>query len=261
MNRRRRRTAARPGLGRRLGGRWAGGAAIGVIVVVVAWFVFRMWPVTAPTGVRLGRLPGGVHPGDLNVLLITLDTTRADRLGAYGFKAIETPALDRIAREGVLFEHAVAPAPLTLPAHSSLFTSKLPPAHGVRDNGGFFLNERETTMAERLKSRGFRTGGFVGAYVLDHKWGISAGVREILRQLQSLQVSQRLPQQRRATRRRSRGPCARVARQPCARRSFSRGSTFTTRIRPTIRPSRTSPATLIVRTPAKSPSSTPRSAA
>jgi len=175
MKDRSRRTAARPGVGRRFRGRWAGGAAIGVIVVVVAWLVFRMWPVTAPTGVRLGRLPGGVHPGDLNVLLVTLDTTRADRLGAYGFKAIETPALDRIARDGVLFEHAVAPAPLTLPAHSSLFTSKLPPAHGVRDNGGFFLSERETTMAERLKSRGFRTGGFVGAYVLDHKWGIAQG--------------------------------------------------------------------------------------
>ena len=178
MNGRRRRTAARPAVGRRLRGRWAGGAAIAGIVVVVAWVVFRMWPVTGPTGVRLGRLPSGVGPADLNVLLITLDTTRADRLGAYGFKAIETAALDRIAREGVLFEHAVAPAPLTLPAHSSLFTSKLPPAHGVRDNGGFFLNERETTMAERLKSRGFRTGGFVGAYVLDHKWGIAQGFED-----------------------------------------------------------------------------------
>src|SRR6188474_667917 len=175
MKDRRRRTAVQPAVGRRLRGRWAGGAAIAGIVMVVAWLVFRMWPVTAPTGVRLGRLPGGVRPADLNVLLITLDTTRADRLGAYGFKAIETPALDRISREGVLFEHAVAPAPLTLPAHSSLFTSKLPPAHGVRDNGGFFLDERETTMAERLKSRGFRTGGFVGAYVLDHKWGIAQG--------------------------------------------------------------------------------------
>jgi len=146
-----------------------------VVLGLVMWLVLRAWSVTAPTGVRLGRLPSGVRPSDLNVLLVTLDTTRADRLGAYGFAAIETPNLDRIAREGVLFEHAVAPAPLTLPAHSSLFTSKLPPAHGVRDNGGFFLDDRETTMAERLKSRGFRTGGFVGAYVLDHKWGVAQG--------------------------------------------------------------------------------------
>ena len=146
-----------------------------VLLGLGAWSVVRIWPVTAPTGVRLGRLPSGVRPGDLNVLLVTLDTTRADRLGAYGFKAIETPNLDRIAHEGVLFEQAVTPAPLTLPAHSSIFTSKLPPAHGVRDNGGFFLDDRETTMAERLKSRGFRTGGFVGAYVLDHKWGVAQG--------------------------------------------------------------------------------------
>ena len=75
----------------------------------------------------------------------------------------------------MLFEQAVAPAPLTLPAHSSIFTGKFPPAHGVRDNGGFFLDDRETTLAERLRDRGFTTGGFVGAYVLDRKWGIAQG--------------------------------------------------------------------------------------
>ena len=112
---------------------------------------------------------------DLNLLLVTLDTTRADRIHAYGFDGIETPNLDRLAREGVLFEQAVSPAPLTLPAHSSIFTGTFPPAHGVRDNGGFFLDERETTLAERLQARGFTTGGFVGAYVLDHKWGIAQG--------------------------------------------------------------------------------------
>ncbi len=137
--------------------------------------MFASRAITTPSGVRIGHLPSGVRPSDLNLLLVTLDTTRADRLGAYGFTAGETPNLDRIAREGVLFEHAASPAPLTLPAHSSLFTGKLPPAHGVRDNGGFFLDERETTLAERLKGRGFRTGGFVGAYVLDHKWGVAQG--------------------------------------------------------------------------------------
>jgi Sulfatase len=97
---------------------------------------------------------GGLAASELNLLVITLDTTRADRLGAYGGPQGATPELDRIAAEGVLFEHASAPAPLTLPAHASLFTSKYPPA--VRDNGGFFLDERETTLAERLKSAGFR---------------------------------------------------------------------------------------------------------
>ena len=124
---------------------------------------------------RLGRLPGGVKPSDLNLLLITLDTTRADRLGAYGLPNSATPALDRIAREGVLFEHAVAPAPLTLPAHASIFTGKYPPGHAVRDNGGFFLDAREITLAERLKAHGVTTGGFVGAYVLDRTWGIAQG--------------------------------------------------------------------------------------
>jgi arylsulfatase A-like enzyme/Tfp pilus assembly protein PilF len=126
-------------------------------------------------GEPLGHLPLGIRPSDLNLLLVTLDTTRADRIHAYGFDGVETPNLDRLAREGVLFEQAVSPAPLTLPAHSSIFTGMFPPAHGVRDNGGFFLDDSQTTLAERLQSRGFTTGGFVGAYVLDHKWGVAQG--------------------------------------------------------------------------------------
>jgi len=125
------------------------------------------------TDPRLGALPRGVVSGDLNLLLITLDTTRADRLGAYGARA--TPAFDRIARDGVLFRHAITAVPLTLPSHASMFTARYPPAHGVRDNGGFFLDARETTLAERLKAGGFSTGGFVGAYVLDRRWGIAQG--------------------------------------------------------------------------------------
>ena len=146
-------------------------AAAGVFV----WVRYVPRAVISVSGEPLGHLPSGVGPGDLNLLLITLDTTRADRIHAYGFPGIETPALDRLAREGVLFEEAVAPAPLTLPAHSSIFTGAYPPAHGVRDNGGFFLDDKETTLAERLQARGFTTGGFVGAYVLDHKWGIAQG--------------------------------------------------------------------------------------
>ena len=157
--------------------------AIAVVVAVAgaaAYGWLRVVPhaVASPHGDALGRLPRGVRPSDLNLLLITLDTTRADRIHAYGFDGVATPNLDRLAREGVLFEQAVAPAPLTLPAHSSIFTGKFPPAHGVRDNGGFFLDDKETTLAERLQSRGFATGGFVGAYVLDHKWGIAQGFQK-----------------------------------------------------------------------------------
>src|SRR5207237_697438 len=82
--------------------------------------------------------PGAAAPR-LNLLVITLDTMRADALGAYGAADGATPNLDRLARSGVVFDHAIAAAPLTLPAHVSLFTAKYPPRHGVRDNGGFVL--------------------------------------------------------------------------------------------------------------------------
>src|SRR5436190_14102981 len=150
-------------------------AAVVLAAGVLVWFRYVPQTVTSVRGEILGHLPAGVRPSDLNLLLVTLDTTRADRIHAYGFDGIETPNLDRLAREGVLFEQAIASAPLTLPAHSSIFTGKFPPAHGVRDNGGFFLDDKETTLAERLQPRGFATGGFVGAYVLDHKWGIAQG--------------------------------------------------------------------------------------
>jgi arylsulfatase A-like enzyme len=90
-------------------------------------------------GVDLGALPAGTSRDRLNLLIVTLDTTRADRMGAYGNKDIETPTFDTLAREGTLFQQAVSVAPLTLPVHSSMFTGKFPPEHGVRDNGGFFL--------------------------------------------------------------------------------------------------------------------------
>jgi choline-sulfatase len=147
------------------------------VAILSAYGWTRLFPreVTSVRGELLGHLPAGINPADLNLLIVTLDTTRADRIHAYGFDGIETPNLDRLAREGILFEQAVSPAPLTLPAHSSIFTGTFPPAHGVRDNGGFFLDDRQTTLAERLQARGFVTGGFVGAYVLDHKWGIAQG--------------------------------------------------------------------------------------
>jgi arylsulfatase A-like enzyme/Tfp pilus assembly protein PilF len=159
--------------------RWIAAAGALAVLALVAGAA-RFWlpgsgPRTTPGGANLGRLPRGMQPPGLNLLLITLDTTRADRIGAYGWKPSPTPNLDRLASEGTLFEHATAPAPLTLPVHSSLFTAKYPPQHGVRDNGGFVLDERETTMAERLKAAGAKTGGFVGAYVLDRKWGIAQG--------------------------------------------------------------------------------------
>jgi arylsulfatase A-like enzyme/tetratricopeptide (TPR) repeat protein len=148
-----------------------------VAIVAIAagtWFV-RSRPLKTSAGLDLGQLPRGVARDRLNLVIVTLDTTRADRIGAYGSHEVETPTIDRLASEGVLFEQAVSAAPLTLPAHSSLFTGKFPPEHGVRDNGGFFLGPDQVTLAEVLKGRGYRTGGFVAAYVLASKWGINQG--------------------------------------------------------------------------------------
>ena len=117
-------------------------------------------------------------PHDLNVVIVTLDTTRADRLGCYGFSRIETPHLDALAREGVVFENATSTAPLTFPSHSSIFTGLIPPHHGARDNGGFFLDDARTTLAERLQAAGYATGAFIGAWVLESRWGLAQGFDE-----------------------------------------------------------------------------------
>ncbi len=112
---------------------------------------------------------------DLNLVVVTLDTTRADRIGCYGAGNVATPNLDALASRGVRFDAAVSPMPLTLPVHCTLFTGLLPGAHGVRDNGGFKLSLEHVTLAEVLKERGFATGGFASAFVLDHRWGIAQG--------------------------------------------------------------------------------------
>ncbi len=110
-----------------------------------------------------------------NLLLVSIDTLRADHLGSYGYAAAQTPRLDGLARSGLRFARATTVMPLTLPAHSSLMTGTFPAWHGVRDNGGFYLGEDQTTMAETLRDQGFRTGGFVSSFVLDHRWGIAQG--------------------------------------------------------------------------------------
>jgi arylsulfatase A-like enzyme/Flp pilus assembly protein TadD len=104
-----------------------------------------------------------------SVLLITVDTLRADRVGA-GI----TRAIDAVAESGVRFTSARANAPLTLPSHVTIMTGALPPAHGVRENGSPFDGGRET-LAQLFKQRGYRTGAFVGAFVLDHSFGLNGG--------------------------------------------------------------------------------------
>jgi choline-sulfatase len=150
------------------------GAAVALALLV--WFWTRPPRSDVEARAAVSRLKPA--PGEINVVMVTLDTTRADRLGCYGFRGIETPTIDGLARDGVLFEHATATVPLTFPSHSSIFTGLVPPHHGVRDNGGFFLDDAKVTLAERLHEAGFATGAFIGAWVLDSKWGLAQGFDE-----------------------------------------------------------------------------------
>ena len=111
----------------------------------------------------------------LNVILVTVDTLRADRLGCYGFRAVKTPVIDALAAQGVMFGRCMAQTPLTLPSHATILTGTLPLFHGVRDNGGFVAPEGLTTLAESFKGAGYATSAFVAAYVLDGKWGLNQG--------------------------------------------------------------------------------------
>ena len=110
-----------------------------------------------------------------NLLLITLDTTRADRLGCYGYKPAETPTLDSLAARGTLFEDALAQVPLTTPSHCSIMTGRYPREHGVRDNGQNALGTTHPTLASIFKEHGYDTAAFVASFVLDSRFGLDRG--------------------------------------------------------------------------------------
>ncbi len=132
--------------------------------------------VPKPAPQEVWRRLAGDHPlSELNVVLITVDTLRADHLACYGLRHVATPHLDALAAEGVRFADAATTVPFTLPAHSSIMTGTYPPFHGVRENVGYALDERIPTLAERLAAAGRATSGFVSAFVLDERWGIGRG--------------------------------------------------------------------------------------
>ena len=120
---------------------------------------------------------GGEREDRLNLLLITLDTTRADHLGCYGYGNARTPAIDQLAQAGVRFNRFFCNVPLTLPSHATMMTGLYPPEHGCRVNGANRLGDDITTLAERFSSHGYRTGAFVAAFVLDSKFGLDRGFR------------------------------------------------------------------------------------
>ena len=140
--------------------RWIAAA----LVVALAALLAFVWK-------RSGR---PAAPGT-SLLLVTVDTLRADRLGAYGHPGGLTPALDALAARGLLFEEALSPVPLTLPSHSTILSGLEPPHHGVHDNGTYVFPREPPTLATLLKARGYATGAFVGAYVLDRRFGLARG--------------------------------------------------------------------------------------
>ncbi len=117
----------------------------------------------------------GSRPPARDVLIVTLDTTRADRLGCYGYDAAATPNLDAFARDAALFEDAVAPAPVTLPSHCTLFTGLNPYRHGVRYNAMFVLPQSIETLAERLRDAGFRTAAVPSSFAVAKRFGLAQG--------------------------------------------------------------------------------------
>jgi arylsulfatase A-like enzyme/tetratricopeptide (TPR) repeat protein len=110
-----------------------------------------------------------------DIFFITIDTLRADRLGAYGDKLAKTPNIDKLALDSIVFQEAHSVTPLTLPSHASMLTGLYPKNHGLRDNSGFRLNDDLVTVAEKLKEQNYATGAFVSAYVLSSAWGLDQG--------------------------------------------------------------------------------------
>ncbi len=152
---------------------------IGVLVaVLIIFFILtRFLPTKEDRYIsELEELMRPLDVSELNILFITLDTTRADHLGCYGYDRAETPNMDRLAETGILFKNATCQVPFTLPSHASMFTGTYPFYHGVRDNGGFYLEQESTTLAEVLKVHGMATSAFVGAFVVDSRWGLDQGI-------------------------------------------------------------------------------------
>ena len=145
---------------------WLGAGTVLALAVGAGFFVARQSP---PSLMRSSACTG------CSVLLITVDTLRSDRVGAFGGQGGLTPALDRLAQDGVRLTRAYSPAPLTLPSHASILTATSPPVHGIRANGLFRLGPNLPTLAAILKSAGYRTGAFVGAFVLDARFGLNRG--------------------------------------------------------------------------------------
>jgi len=145
--------------------------------IVLAAFLGLVGMTAAPRSTAAAPAPAPAPSPRRNLVLITLDTTRADHLGAWGWKNARTPVLDALAARGTRFVRCDTAAPVTLPSHSTILTGLFPPRTGVRDNGTFVLPERVETLAERLAAHGYDTAAVVSAIVLARRHGLNQGFR------------------------------------------------------------------------------------
>jgi choline-sulfatase len=143
---------------------------IGRVIVVLAALV------AAAAGIWMAaRIVGRSESSRVNILLITIDTLRWDRVGVYGYRRAATPVLDALAARGAKFETAVAHSALTAPSHASMLTGLIPPRHGVRDNGAFVLPPNVPSLAVELGLADYETGAFISGFPLDRRFGFSTG--------------------------------------------------------------------------------------
>ena len=142
--------------------RWVAVGACALAIAAALW----MWR---------GRLFSSSATKPPDILLISIDTLRADRLGCYGYAAAQTPNIDRLAADGVVFETASSQVPLTLPSHASMLTGLIPPRHGARLNEGNRVPDEVTTLAETLRDQGYQTGAFVAALPMARIGGLDQG--------------------------------------------------------------------------------------
>jgi choline-sulfatase len=142
----------------------------GILAILLVSSAFAGTAQTGPTRPTARKAPSAP-----NVLLVTIDTLRADHIGAYGARNVETPTIDGLARKGVLFEHAYSQVPLTLASHTSLLTGTFPFHNGVQDFTGQPLKPEIRSLAQALQAQGYDTAAIVSSYVLDRSWGLNRG--------------------------------------------------------------------------------------
>ena len=162
-------------------------AALLFLVLAVLLGAFLWW---------LMRRSIASSPRIRNVLLISIDTCRSDYLSCYGYKDQTTPHIDAVAAEGFLFDNAISPTPLTLPAHCTLLTGTNPLYHAVHNNSHYRLGDSHVTLAEILKDNGFATGAVVGAIVLDSRYGLHQGFDDYYDRFDELDFELRIAERR-----------------------------------------------------------------